>query len=310
MGKALVVCACAIALVGGIEATFDNRVSGRTVQQQCPEQVELTITPIDYPNASATVASGINNLGHVVGSYVDRAGTHGFLLVGTTYTPINFPGSTYTTARSINNNGHIVGDFQDESRRFYGYVLVDGDYQRINIPSEFPGFFSQSSAQGINDRGEIVGNYLDRFEIIHGFLWVNGLKAIIDHPEGVPRTIADAGGNPPRGINDLGQIVGDFKDAAGLVHGYIRSNGNFTKLEVPCAPGSSITGINDSRQFVGTFGVSGTAAQFPYLFDGRTFIQINVPGATATLPIGINDLGQIVGGYIQRGVDRGFVGSI
>jgi probable HAF family extracellular repeat protein len=36
-------------------------------------------TPIDFPGASATFASGINNSGQIVGWYTDETGTHGFL---------------------------------------------------------------------------------------------------------------------------------------------------------------------------------------------------------------------------------------
>jgi uncharacterized membrane protein len=307
MGKALVFCAFALTLLGSIEATFDYRVSGKTEQQICPRRDVLTITPIVYPNAVATAALGINNPGHVVGSYRDKFGnTHGFLLVGSTYTPIDFPGDTVTltAAHSINNHGHIAGEFIDDQGN-HGFVLVNGSFKQIDIS----GF--QSQARGINDRGEIVGNFLDNEGLIRGYLLVNGMVTRIDFPGAVPRTLEDAGGVPPIGINDLGQIVGEFQDARKLIHGYLRNNGVFTQIDVPCAPSNSITGINDLGQFVGSFGVTGAAEQFGYLFDGRIFIQIGVPDATITVPFGINDLGRIVGIFGDgQGNARGFVGSL
>ena len=50
------------------------------------------------------------------------------------------------------------------------------------------------------------------------------------------------------GINDSGQIVGDFFDATGS-HGFLDTGGSFTTIDVP----GSVTqtrGINDSGQIV------------------------------------------------------------
>jgi probable HAF family extracellular repeat protein len=37
------------------------------------------------------------------------------------------------------------------------------------------------------------------------------------------------------GINELGQIVGRFRDAGGASHGFLLDGGNFTAIDIPGA---------------------------------------------------------------------------
>jgi probable HAF family extracellular repeat protein len=96
---------------------------------------------------------------------------------------------------------------------------------------------------------------------------------------------------PAKGINDSGQIVGYFGDAAGL-HGFLYSGGSFTTIDVPGAVQTIANGINDSGQIVGSFS---DAAGHGFLDSGGTFTTIDAPGALSTDARGINDSGQIVG---------------
>ena len=73
-----------------------------------------TFTAIDVPGANSTFASGINDRGQIVGSYIDATGGHGFLEKAGTFRPINVPfdfgGLGFDTfASGINNRGQIVG---------------------------------------------------------------------------------------------------------------------------------------------------------------------------------------------------------
>ena len=54
-------------------------------------------------------------------------------------------------------------------------------------------------------------------------------------------------------INNAGQIVGDFVDAAVLGHGFLLSEGNFTTIDVPGSFQSFAGGVNNAGQIVGTF---------------------------------------------------------
>jgi hypothetical protein len=76
-----------------------------------------TVTSIDFPGASGTVARGINNSGEIVGYYADKKSiNHGYTAqqggssVGA-FSALDVPGSTDTRAEGINNSGQIVGSY-------------------------------------------------------------------------------------------------------------------------------------------------------------------------------------------------------
>jgi probable HAF family extracellular repeat protein len=114
------------------------------------------------------------------------------------------------------------------------------------------------------------------------------------------------------GINARGQIVGGFRDAGGVIHGFLLDKGVFTQIDVdvPGATRTEPTGINARGQIVGNFtDASGTRRGF--LLDGGVFTPIDVPGATATTVFGITDRGQIVGFFINaEGVTQGFCSTV
>lgn len=104
-----------------------------------------------------------------------------------------------------------------------------------------------------------------------------------------------------RGINNAGQIVGEYYDNY-TWHGYLRSSsGSFTTIDVPLAgvTGTLAYGINDAGQIVGTcWGASGYHG---FLWsDSGDFTAIRVPDAALTEGFGINDAGQIVGLYVAK----------
>ena len=76
-----------------------------------------TFTTIDgSQDIGGTFATGINDNGAIVGYYVSKSGTHGFLDEGGTFTTINDPLMTGgTVANGINGNDAIVGWFWDST---------------------------------------------------------------------------------------------------------------------------------------------------------------------------------------------------
>jgi len=55
------------------------------------------------------------------------------------------------------------------------------------------------------------------------------------------------------GINDVGQIVGQYSDLGGT-HGFLLSGGIYTTLDDPLGThGTVATGINNAGQIVGTY---------------------------------------------------------
>jgi probable HAF family extracellular repeat protein len=182
------------------------------------------ITTVDVPGAAMTGASGINNHGAVVGTYVDAAGrSHGFLLEGGAVTPIDPPkagdldlAGAQVQAKDINDRGQIVGFYQDAQGTFHGFFYHRGEFTDLD-PPEAAGDrdgFAESAAFGVNNRGQVVGQYVDAEGVLHGYLWEprRGFETI-DPPRGAATScgeIPEVGrvcGTVAADINDRGQIL-------------------------------------------------------------------------------------------------------
>jgi probable HAF family extracellular repeat protein len=90
--------------------------------------------PIDAPGAvssigeSTTMVQGINDAGHIVGEFSDKAGYHGFAYDGKRFEVIDLPTDlpeNSTGATGINNAGEIVGDFEDFDGRQHGFLISE-----------------------------------------------------------------------------------------------------------------------------------------------------------------------------------------
>jgi probable HAF family extracellular repeat protein len=109
------------------------------------------------------------------------------------------------------------------------------------------------------------------------------------------------------GINDLGQVVGTYTDAAGE-RGFLWTHGRFNILDVqvvPAAP-SEPHGINRIGQVVG-FHTRGEPPSFRLGADGSVASLGDAPGFTRHLPYSINDRGEIVGAFVNPGGVDGFL---
>jgi len=157
-----------------------------------------TYTTIDVPfsGATNTVAAGINNLGDVVGTYVDSdENSHGFTLKKGVFTSFDFPGPDVldTTANAINDTGSIVGYYYDlNSQQRRGFLFNGRRFASIDPP------FSDACctrARGINNRGDVVGL---------GFVYVYGnFTPFSDMDLGLSEVSAN-------GVNDWGEVVGNI----------------------------------------------------------------------------------------------------
>ncbi len=169
-------------------------------------------TTIDVPGATATLATGINAAGQIVGSYVDTFHRgHGFMLAGSKFTTVDPPGAISTSATGINDAGQIVGEyFGADTHGTVGFMLAAGRYTTIEVPGLGAG---ATHAIGINAAGSIVGYCPDATVTRRlGFVVISGRYITFDVP-GATETSA-------RGINAADKIVGDYVDAKGK-HGFV-----------------------------------------------------------------------------------------
>ena len=204
-------------------------------------------------------------------------------------------GAGFDSANGINDFGQIVGGYFDGTTD-HGFLDQYGHFTAIDVP----GASLTTGASGINNFGEIVGNFfLSNTNGVHGFINNAGAYTQLDFPGA---TLTEA-----NGVNDLGQVVGLYEDAANNRHGYLYDHGTFTSIDVPGATFTEAMGINDRGQIVGDYRDS--AGVHGFLDTNGTFTAIDVPGANGvTAATGINNLGQIVGHYNDGTfIEHGFV---
>jgi uncharacterized membrane protein len=159
------------------------------------------LTRINVPGSIETQALGVNNLGVVVGEYVDADGVfHGFRWKRGRLTTIDVPGPVGGTVTDINDRGHMVGTYVARNGALRGFLLRGGVYRTFNVP-----YGPLDLPFDINNRGQIVGASLSDPTGTRSVGFV--LRRGIDGPftrirfPGSPQTIA-------RGIDDRGRIVG------------------------------------------------------------------------------------------------------
>ena len=111
------------------------------------------------------------------------------------------------------------------------------------LPTNF-----NSQASGVNNAGTVVGFYQstpNSNSTFDGFVDTGGAISTLAYP-GATSTQA-------LGINDLGQIVGDYVDAGDVMHGSLDNNGDFLSRAPSGSTGTSLNGINDQGMFVGVY---------------------------------------------------------
>src|SRR4029453_12819425 len=147
--------------------------------------------------------------------------------VSYSFISIDIPNSSgelgFTSLADINNDGEITGGFTNSSG--FGFLLGE-TFKLTDI--QCPGVTSAvlpAQPQSINKRGEITGFcFADRR--LHGFFRdKKGTYTLLDFPGA---TLTEA-----VGINDDGQVVGEYGDSAGRSHGFFWDAGLFLTIDVP-----------------------------------------------------------------------------
>lgn len=195
-------------------------------------------TLFNDPVAQGTLPRDINNLGDVVGD----AGLGGFLYDDGSFMSIMVPGSSITEPYSINDSGTIVGLYEVAgSPQINGFVYSNGTYTTVSY-----GLGHATELVGINDLGEIIGMSGDTISEV-GFVYNGGEFSQIPfsgsdeqftltgvnnwgqisaeywdgtkwnpviysrgtfHPVVLDGVSASSSDTTVKGINDLGQIIG------------------------------------------------------------------------------------------------------
>ena len=110
------------------------------------------------------------------------------------------------------------------------------------------------------------------------------------------------------GINPAGDIVGYYKDASGVLHGFLLRGGTFSPIDIPGAAWTQGWGISPQGDIVGQYGKAGDPQTYGFLLRNGTLYKVEVPDQPNTMPFGISPEGTMAG-CVHGGSDgmHGFV---
>ena len=257
-----------------------------------------TFTTIQFPNARATNAQGINSDGHIAGAFTDAGGRqHGFLLRDGVFTQIDVPGAGRTFARGIGPEGDIVGTYaRDGDPAVVSYGFRRSESGELTL-LEFPGYLHMIPQRILPD-GSVVGcaHNNDMMDSMVGIeISKRGSNAISAYAS------MSNGATP-----DLGRIVGLYTDMeTGRGEGYLIDEGVFTPLLVPGSLFTAAWDMNPRGDVVGVF--QDAAGVHGFVRTSAGYTTIDFPGATATRVFGVNARGDLVGAYVLGGRTFGFL---
>jgi hypothetical protein len=207
-----------------------------------------TVTHIADPSevgtgpGKGTSCWGINNSGHIVGSYSASTFGNGFVYAGGAYADVIVPGATAgTTAYGLNNVGNIVGSYADNvGQHGFLYTVSSATYGTLDVPGAHA-----TLAIGINDGGTITFEWANSIFVFSGAVLYQGRYIDLNVP--------GASQSKARGINVHGSIVFNAQDTSGVWHGYLYKGGTFKQFDAANAANTYSFGINDQGVIVGGF---------------------------------------------------------
>lgn len=137
------------------------------------------VKTFDYPGATDTEFTGINNAGKIVGNcnlFFFTAPVFAFMLEKGVYTPLSIPGGTNIHVFGINNKDQMVGSYLDSHNHRYGYIYDHGAVTKLDCLTSVYGLFytdpsgkvykrntSTTYPHCINDKGQIAGFLLANY---------------------------------------------------------------------------------------------------------------------------------------------------
>jgi probable HAF family extracellular repeat protein len=238
-----------------------------------------------YNNSNAGLgASGINDIGQVVGTGVTSSGLeHAFLWTasGGMQDLGTLPGGACSGAIGINNAGQVVGysyPVQPYVNQHAVLWTASGEIQDLN---------TRYAAYAINGSGQIAGHGIASNGDAHAFRWTA--------TGGVQDLGALWGESWANGINNAGVVVG----YSGPEHAVTWSaSGEIHDLGTLGGTYSYGLGINNNGQVVGTTGNTHNARGSDHAFlytPGVGMQDLGTLGGAYSEAEGINDSGQVVG---------------
>lgn len=273
-----------------------------------------SFTTFAVPGAWVTNPVSINSCGDIAGVHYTEGGPfHGFLRTNAgTLTTFDVAGATETSVSGINDQGEIAGTWSVQSEGYLGHAFVrssDGQITTFDPPNAH-----QTMSACISNNGSIGGLYYPSAS--------NSPLGYIRFPDGSFTTFTGPDGHVIESIcpiNSTGDMVGTLSDRTLFIR---YNNGRFLIRPLASVPApvhsTYVTGINASRQVVGTLTWQYRYPEFRYGFlpfvwsdyQVTEFLRNTTEGSTVTYALAINDLGDVVGGANIYGFLRTIDGTV
>jgi len=196
---------------------------------------------------TATEGNCINNNGVIAGDYTDASGvTHGLQRAADgTLTAFDAPGTGIqaTVPTAIADDGTMVGYYEDANSVYHGFTrAADGTIETIDAPGAGDSAGQGTLAHDISRDGVIQGQIYDKNGAAHG--WVRAPWGTFATANSTLACAQPGFGTftSPQGLNDSGEIAGEYRDADGTMHGYTANPSVSSQLTYFDAPGAG-TGI-------------------------------------------------------------------
>jgi len=250
---------------------------------------------------NGAIAYAVSPNGTAVGSALLKGEVHPFVADKQAVDPLGTGGE----ALAINNSGVSAG-YQSIWGGFnYPFVTIKGKAVRIETN------WNQGTATAINSKGDVVG-YMTNQDGWKNVAWISTDGKT---PTAVPLAVPASVSAYPVGINDRGQIVGNYVSPNNWllqpyrqpVRAFIYDKSGFKDLgTLPGGDSVEAAAINNQGQIVGAATTAeGETHAFVYA-DGK-MTDLGTLDGTDSYATGINEAGDIVGYALDaKGVSQAF----
>lgn len=258
----------------------------------------------DYPGATQTWVTGMNDNGDFVGYFDDGSGDmKGFYVVGSDTGVLDYPTAIETWGYGINNSRQIVGKYNATitTSETEGFMYDYGTTQYTDLTTAAIGSVDHTQVTDINDNDCWAGNF--RVSTTAKLMYKCPSNSLYQEFVNISKpTYGQA-------ISNSGYVGGFYVDGANI-HGFISTGpGLFATIDNPNSIKTRIYGMNDDLIVVGDYANSRGFVYDGYLqsLGNGAYEDIEIEGAVTVHPQDINNENHICGYYTDgNGLAHGF----